>query len=499
MNEKIIKSRWELTRQELKQFKNWYEKQNKKTQDKIQDIINYYHISFEELNKNIKSFDKERLNRKIEEWEKLGIYKGYFKYRVEELNKYNINYRALIEILLYGAFMEENILLKNETNNLFQDVAEDCYNQGRKDLGKNEKKIPHSFFDNFSLTLVDGIIFADYLDALSLTNMQEIQRMYLSSLQQKKKLNIYENYTQKQFKKQRNRFISTTDDKYSGGLDKYITTLGNIAYLEASENKDVDVKFISDHCEHVTEMCEYMDGMIFHTKTRNVFKRPMGKTQKNLSIQDVDVMGLVLGINQPPILEHFHWCHSTLTYQINKSADELRSIIFEKEFDKIFEDEYFEEFENLDKTKEHLIYYDLKSSKRFGNIISGKAKQVEVDKKMNFKLKFASKNSLIAVHNHPSNLSFSLQDFKTFNNSKELYGIAIRTDKYIYLLSVGNGSKLKPTISNMNQMEQVFYKIQKDLKITPKNKTIENIHLRNKSFAKEMGWKYGRIKNKKND
>ena len=48
-------------------------------------------------------------------------------------------------------------------------------------------------------------------------------------------------------------------------------------------------------------------------------------------------------------------------------------------------------------------------------------------------------------------------------------------------------------------MEQVFYKIQKDLKITPKNKTIENIHLRNKSFAKEMGWKYGRIKNKKND
>lgn len=39
-------------------------------------------------------------------------------------------------------------------------------------------------------------------------------------------------------------------------------------------------------------------------------------------------MGLVVGINEPPITNHFHWCHSTLTYMIDKTADELRNIIF---------------------------------------------------------------------------------------------------------------------------------------------------------------------------
>ncbi len=115
---------------------------------------------------------------------------------------------------------------------------------------------------------------------------------------------------------------------------------------------------------------------------------------------------------------------------------------------------------------------------------------------INIKTSLAKKDSLIVVHNHPNNLSFSLTDFKTFNNSKELKGIVVRTDDYIYLLSVGNGSKLKSTISNMKQMENIFNKIQKEMNLASKNKTIEKIHLRNKLFAEEMGLEYGRIKNK---
>ena len=159
MNQEIINKRWQFTRDELKKFQFWYKKQNKKTQDKIQDIFKYYNIPYNDLNKTIKTSDKERLKRKIDDWKKLGIFKGYFKYRIELLNKYNINYRDLIEILLYGTFMEEFQSVNDEINNLFQEVSQDCYNQGRRDLEKNEKKIPHSFLDSFSKALVDGIIF----------------------------------------------------------------------------------------------------------------------------------------------------------------------------------------------------------------------------------------------------------------------------------------------------------------------------------------------------
>ena len=57
--------------------------------------------------------------------------------------------------------MEEFQSVNDEINNLFQEVSQDCYNQGRRDLEKNEKKIPHSFLDSFSKALVDGIIFGD--------------------------------------------------------------------------------------------------------------------------------------------------------------------------------------------------------------------------------------------------------------------------------------------------------------------------------------------------
>lgn len=340
MNQEIINKRWQFTRDELKKFQFWYKKQNKKTQDKIQDIFKYYNIPYNDLNKTIKTSDKERLKRKIDDWKKLGIFKGYFKYRIELLNKYNINYRDLIEILLYGTFMEEFQSVNDEINNLFQEVSQDCYNQGRRDLEKNEKKIPHSFLDSFNKALVDGIIFGDYLEALYLTNMQEIQKQYLISLQQNKELDIYSDFMQRQLEKQRNKLICINNDKYSGGLDKYVTALGNMAYIETSEGNNAEIKFISDHCEHVTEMCSYMDGMVFNTEKRNVFKRPYGDTQKDLAVQEIDVMGLVVGINMPPITKHFHWCHSTLTYQIDKSADELREMIFKGTwFDKLLDDE----------------------------------------------------------------------------------------------------------------------------------------------------------------
>ncbi len=174
-------------------------------------------------------------------------------------------------------------------------------------------------------------------------------------------------------------------------------------------------------------------------------------------------------------------------------------IINQKYNDPIFEDEYFEEFEKLNKKKEHLIYYNLNTGEIVGNISSGSINNVKPDTKTKYKVLLAKKDSLIAVHNHPSNLSFSLTDFQTFNNSKELKGIAVRTDDYIYLLSTGKGSKLKANQSNMDYMKEVFNKIKMDMHITKENKTIQLVHERNQKFAKEMGWKYERIRNQKDD
>lgn len=336
MNEKIINKRWNYTRKKLKQFRKEYDKLNKETQDKLQEIFTSYNITYDKLYKTISNNDKQRLKRKINQWKKMGIYKGYFEFRVEELMKGKITYRDLIEILLYGAYAEEEEELDFKIKTLFSNVALDCYNQGREELKKKKKSIiPAYILSSFGIMLVDGYIWQNYIDALVLTNMQEILKQYLILLQQGKELDAYSKLIQQILDMQRNRLISVSDDKYSGGLDKYTTALGNDAYLEASEFKDVPVVFISDLCENVTEMCKYMDGMIFYTRSNNTFKRPVGRTKNDLVIEEVSVNGLVPGINLPPINQHFHWCHSTISYQVEKSTNEFRKEFKSSWYDKL--------------------------------------------------------------------------------------------------------------------------------------------------------------------
>ena len=53
MNEKIINKRWGYTRKELKQFRKDYDKLNKETQDKLQEIFTSYNITYDKLYKTI--------------------------------------------------------------------------------------------------------------------------------------------------------------------------------------------------------------------------------------------------------------------------------------------------------------------------------------------------------------------------------------------------------------------------------------------------------------
>jgi len=325
MNNEIVENRWQYVREELNKFQKKYLSVNKDTQDKIQDLFDSLNITYQDLSKPISKKDKDRLKRKISKWKKEGIFRGYFKFHTEELMKGTITYRSVIEILLYGIEMEEQKELSDSISTLFISSSLSCYNQGRKDLRKKEISIlPQVLLTTFVMTAVNGIMWKDYIDAFYLTNMQEIQRRYLISLQQNKEPNIYDDTWQKTFEIQRNRLIDINkidnEVKYSGGIDKYVTTYGNMAYIDAGSDGNQKVMFVSDKCDHVTAMCSYMDGMIFNTKDRNIFKRPMGKTARDLVLQTLDVKGLIIGINQPPIEEHFHWCHSTLTYLYDENS-----------------------------------------------------------------------------------------------------------------------------------------------------------------------------------
>ena len=105
---------------------------------------------------------------------------------------------------------------------------------------------------------------------------------------------------------------------------------------------------------------------------------------------------------------------------------------------------------------------------------------------------------LFAIHNHPANHTFSLNDlYETFNNDS-LSGIIVRTDEFNYYF-FPNLEDLDITKKNLNEYSKWFEnrlgKVNDDMLSKYPNKSNNELqHLSFKKIFKELGWKYGREK-----
>lgn len=426
-NEEKVNNYWEYSRNKLKSFKKYYSKLDKQTQDKIQDIFNSVDIEYNQLSNNISNTLKNKLDRKIEEWKEKDLYKGYFKYKLDALYKKNISHRNYIEIMLFGTLYEEKKNVDEYVNILFKNVSTKYYNKGREDLKmKTKSMIPQVIFLAILDKEINNLNWNDYLEGLYITKEQQLTRQYTNSLQTNKKPNIEDKAFQNAISKLNNQLLSINNNKYSGGLDEYVSAYSNISYLEAGGTNNHKVVFISDHCDNTTKMCEEMDGLIFNTKDRNVFKRWYGDTQKDLVFMNIDVMGLVMGINQPPITNHFHWCHSMLEY-INDDDDKTKlSLNKDKENTTIIK-EYIENIKTsqiklkIEEYKKDIVGKDIEYAYVIlpnGDVYkyTGTEKSVNID----------NMNGAIVLHNHPIDYdiyrSFGEDDYMALKNDniKEL-------------------------------------------------------------------------------
>lgn len=142
---------------------------------------------------------------------------------------------------------------------------------------------------------------------------------------------------------------------------------------------------------------------------------------------------------------------------------------------------------------ENMAILDRITGKLVGNITEGKNRTtVGPDTKTLLKMMFRKENSLIAIHNHPENYSFSLQDIKTFNAIKTIDSMIVLTDDYKYYLTLGNGKRVK----DIKRLNSIYKSIEKNVK--KEYSTFNGIEIRdlaNQKFFKKMGWLYEKEKN----
>ena len=280
----------------------------------------------------------------------------------------------ILELLIYGAYIEEQNKLEETELNIFKDVANYYYQQGQTEvnqtLPKKKRKLVSVIPDAIFLALLDmpnakGYIWNEYIEAIIKYNADQIYRQVTIDLQQQKELDITNDIYQNLIKRQSNSKLNINDDKISGDVDLTLIGINNQAKLEGIYSFDdkAEVEFVSIEDDKRTEMCKSLHGQRFKVHDWNEFKR---YSKANDNIVKYKCYGLVVGLNCPPINDGFHWCRSYIIYLPNTKLDKKYSI-FDNKLERVVKKQYSVQKANLKGISEKALLNTLRNMNKVYN------------------------------------------------------------------------------------------------------------------------------------
>lgn len=325
---------WQYHDSKMRELKKIYLKTSKQTQNRIQEVIDTFGFTNETIFNMADTKTKNRVNSYIEEWKDKGLLTGYFGMLANNIyRRTRVKNNEVLELLIYGAYIEEQSKLEQTELNIFKEEASYYYQQGQEEVKPaiKDKKIVSVIPDAIFLALLDtpnvkGWTYNQYIQTILRYNAEQIYRQYIIDLQQQKKSDISNDIYQNIINKQQNNKLCINANKISGEVDLTLIGINNMAKAEgiASVDNNAKVIFLANIDGNETEMCHSLNNQEFYINKENEFNRYYGETQKDLTIRRVKCKGLVLGLNLPPISHHFHYCRSMIQYippKINKGDD----------------------------------------------------------------------------------------------------------------------------------------------------------------------------------
>lgn len=313
---------WQYHDSKLKELKKTYNKVNKQTQNRLQEIFDSFNITFDTLYNIADTKSKRKIDTYIEEWKDKGLLEGYFGMLANNIyRRTRVKNSEILELLIYSAYIEEQNKLQETELNTFKDVANYYYQEGQKEVNKKKKAsiIPDAIFlALLAMPNVKGWTYDMYIQTILKYNADQIYRQALINLQQQKELEIDSDAFQNIIQKQQNMRLTVNGDKISGDVDLTLIGINNMAKVEgiASEDDNAKVMFLANIDGKETEMCHSLNNQTFYINKENEFDRYYGETQKELTIRRIKCKGLVLGLNLPPIRTSFSLVQKQCTIYI---------------------------------------------------------------------------------------------------------------------------------------------------------------------------------------
>lgn len=280
-----------------------------------------YNFNQSDLYEIANSKIKNSINSYIEEMKDKGLLTGYFGMLAKNIyGRMRVKNSEILELLIYGAYIEEQSKLEESELNIFKDVVSFYYEEGQREVNQtlSKKKQVSVIPDAIFLALLDmpnskGYIWKQYVEAIIKYNADQVFRQCVINIQQDKENNVDDDIFQNIIKKQQNAKLCVNQDKISGDVDLTLIGLNNQAKLQGiySFDNHAKCKFVAVEDEATTKECHSLNGQEFFIHDWNEFYR---YSKTNDSLVKCRCYGLVTGLNLPPINDGFHWCRSYIIY-----------------------------------------------------------------------------------------------------------------------------------------------------------------------------------------
>ena len=140
---------WNYHDAKMRELKQLYNKTLKQTQNRLQELLDTFNFTSENIYNIADNKTKKRINNYIEQWKEQKLLTGYFKVLANNIyGRTRLKNSEILELLIYSAYIEEQNKLEEQEKQIMYEDTNYYYEEGQKEVNKKKKPsiIPMSLF-----------------------------------------------------------------------------------------------------------------------------------------------------------------------------------------------------------------------------------------------------------------------------------------------------------------------------------------------------------------
>ena len=133
---------WNYHDTKMQELKQLYNKTSKQTQNRLQELLDTFNFTTENIYNIADNKTKKRINAYIEQWKEQGLIRNnkYFSILANKIYKRTrVKNSEILELLIYSAYIEEQNKLEKQEEQIMYEDANYYYEQGQQEVTKKKK------------------------------------------------------------------------------------------------------------------------------------------------------------------------------------------------------------------------------------------------------------------------------------------------------------------------------------------------------------------------